>query len=82
MSADVKTRTNNPIDQYLPKHAHFSVREIATFLDVSLSTVYQMIAEGALPAIHVGGLIRVSRDKFIGWYGQVSEVEDDSKWAT
>jgi excisionase family DNA binding protein len=39
------------------------VKEVAELADLSRNAVYQMIVPGKLPAIRLGGAIRLPRDK-------------------
>jgi excisionase family DNA binding protein len=41
----------------------YKVKEVARLADLSPNAVYQMIARGELPAIRLGGAIRLPRDK-------------------
>jgi excisionase family DNA binding protein len=61
------------IEKYLPPRAHFSAKEISQVLGVSDSSVYQMIAEGALPAVRIRGQIKIQRERFISWYQKLSK---------
>ncbi len=63
------------IDEFLPKRAHLSPAEVAKFLGVSLSEVYGMLADGALPVIHIGCLLKIPRDRFERWY--VAQLDGD-----
>ena len=56
------------IESYLPGRAHFTPDEVARFLQVSTRHIYEMIAEGALPAKPVGRAKRIPRDLFCQWY--------------
>jgi len=38
-----------------------SVRELARYLGVSLRTAYQLVSDGAVPAVRVGGQYRIRR---------------------
>jgi excisionase family DNA binding protein len=41
----------------------YKVKEFADLADLSLNAVYQMIARGQLPAVRLGGAIRLPREK-------------------
>jgi excisionase family DNA binding protein len=45
----------------------YSYREVARRLDVSYSTVRRLVADGALPAIRVCGLPRVTHQALLGF---------------
>jgi len=38
-----------------------SVREVAEYLRISLRTAYQLVYDGAVPAVKVGGQYRIRR---------------------
>jgi excisionase family DNA binding protein len=52
----------------LPPKANLRIKEVADFLDVSDSTIYDMINEGALPCLVIKGQKRVPRAEFEIWY--------------
>ena len=41
--------------------AYFSIRELARYLGVSRRTAYNLVTEGAVPSIRVGGQHRIPR---------------------
>ena len=41
--------------------------DLAPLLDVSRSRIYQLISTGVLPAIRVGGSLRIPREAFERW---------------
>ena len=45
----------------------WTVKEVANFLKVSRSWVYQKTAGGELPCLHVGGLVRFEPDAVRAW---------------
>ncbi len=76
MAADANTETDDPVDLYLPKRPHLSVREVAVFLGLSQGKIYQMISDRFLPAIRIGGLIKIGRERFLAWYREQSIGQD------
>ena len=44
-----------------------SIGEVATYLDLTVSTVYRLVKRGAVPGFKVGGQWRFSRDKLEAW---------------
>ncbi len=61
----------------LPPKANLRPDDIAAFLDIEKSLVYEMIAEGDLPSlqVHSNKSIRIPRDRFLAWYNsRVQEV--------
>ena len=54
----------------------WSVEDVATYLDVSTSWVYNAAASGNLPVVRVGSLLRFNRDAIIEWVrgGEVASV--------
>lgn len=56
------------IEDYLPGRAHFTPAEVARFLQVSPRHIYELIAEGAMPAKEIGRVKRIPRDLFCRWY--------------
>jgi excisionase family DNA binding protein len=51
----------------LPAHENLTVLEVATFLRVSDRMIYKHVAEGDMPSIRVGRLIRIERSAFLTW---------------
>lgn len=47
------------------------VPEIAADLGVSTGRVYQLISDGVIPAIRVGGAIRIPRSAWEEWLRQI-----------
>jgi excisionase family DNA binding protein len=45
----------------------YRVKEVAQMLRVSLATIYEEIARGALPAMSIGGAKRVEHDDFMAY---------------
>jgi excisionase family DNA binding protein len=69
MSNDINAReTRDAIGKYLPPRAHFTVIEISKVLGISSSSAYAMIARGVLPAVRIGGHLRIQRERLIEWY--------------
>ena len=56
------------------------VKEVADFLDVSDSTIYEMVNEGALPCLMIKGQKRVPRAEFERWYR--AQVQRSAKVAS
>ncbi len=54
----------------LPTKDNLTVATIAAFLDVDENTIYEMAADGALPAFKVGRLWRIPRAEFLSWYNK------------
>lgn len=53
----------------LPNHANLTPMEVARFLAISLTLVYELINNGDLPHRRIGKkIIRINREKFIAWY--------------
>ena len=52
----------------LPAKANLTVSTVAHFLDLDEDTIYEMAAEGALPAFKIGRLWRIPRAEFLDWY--------------
>lgn len=52
----------------LPDKDFLRPRDVADFLDVSLSTIYELINDGEMPHIPVGRQKRISRSAFKAWY--------------
>jgi excisionase family DNA binding protein len=46
-----------------------TAQEAATHLRVSRHTVYHMVNGGRMPAVKVGGQIRIPRDELEAWIG-------------
>lgn len=58
----------------LPQHRDFTAREVARFLRIGLTTVYEMVHAGKLPAYRtgrVGWTVRIPRQAFWEWYAQL-----------
>ncbi len=63
--------------QGLLAKANLRIKEVADFLDVSDSTIYDMINEGALPCLMIKGQKRVPRAEFEIWYrAQIQQSSD------
>ncbi len=45
------------------QHPLLSVTEAAEYLSVSRTTVYRLVHAGAVPAVKVGGQLRLDRDE-------------------
>jgi excisionase family DNA binding protein len=56
----------------LPSKANLRPKEIATFLDISLSKIYELIGAGELPSCKVGNQYRIPRDRFLLWLSHAS----------
>jgi len=52
----------------LPKHPNLFPSEVATFLRISLTTVYDMLQQGIMPAKKIGHQWRIPRDQFVDWF--------------
>jgi excisionase family DNA binding protein len=52
----------------LPPKANLRPAEVAAFLDINVQTVYDLIAEGLIPAIKYHREYRIPRDKFLVAY--------------
>ena len=50
-----------------PEPTHYSVRELAERYGVSKKTFYRLIADGALPAVRVGLVLRVPAAAVASW---------------
>lgn len=61
-----RTRIDRPAP--LPHHDHLTVREVANFMRVSRTTVYDLVREGTVPSFHFGRQIRIPRVRFLTWY--------------
>jgi excisionase family DNA binding protein len=57
-----------PNSQTLPDHANLTPREIAAFLRVSLSTIYESLNAHDIPSVRIRHQIRIPRDHFLEWY--------------
>lgn len=51
-----------------------SVPEVAKVLGLSRTRAYELIRSAGFPHIRIGNRIVVSRDKFIAWIDQQTEV--------
>jgi excisionase family DNA binding protein len=49
----------------LPQKPNLRPGEVAEFLDVSLTMVYDMIHTGDLPSLKIGAHYRIPRDSFV-----------------
>lgn len=47
--------------------------EIAPLLGVTTGRIYQLIAEGTIPAVRVGGALRIPRSAWDSWLGAMSK---------
>lgn len=57
----------------LPAHAHLTVWEVAHFLRVSPTMIYDLVSTGDPPPIRIGKAgktIRIPREQFLAWYTQ------------
>lgn len=61
------TSTSDQTDRLL-----FKVEEAAKSLGLSRSKVYELIAEGHLPAVHIGRTTRVTKDALDSFVEQLS----------
>lgn len=61
-----RTRFDRPAP--LPHHDNLTVREVANFMRVSRTTVYDLVHEGTVPSIPMGRQIRIPRVRFLTWY--------------
>lgn len=52
----------------LPNRDNLFPREVAKFLRISLTTIYDMLQEGSVPAKRIGGQWRIPRKEFLDWY--------------
>ena len=55
----------------LPAKANLRPVEIAEYLDVSLTTVYELIKSGRLPSKIVGRQLRIPRELFLRSYDEL-----------
>jgi excisionase family DNA binding protein len=62
------TRKSAPVP--LPPHDFLTVAEVAAYLYVSKTVVYELIGEGALPALRVRRQIRIPQQAFLGWLAE------------
>lgn len=54
--------------------------EVAEVLGIGRSKAYELIASGALPAVHIGASVRVPLDKLRVWIdGQVESRESSRR---
>ena len=51
--------------------------DVAPLLGVSRNRVYQMIQEGTLPAVRIGGAIRIPRAAWERWLARLEEKADE-----
>lgn len=51
----------------LPPKPRLRPSEIASYLDVALSTIYELIRSGELPAKKIGRQYRIPREEFLRW---------------
>ena len=52
----------------LPPHSHLTPQEVATFMRVTVRTVYRLCEESELPFLRWGHVIRIPRAQFLRWY--------------
>lgn len=52
----------------LPPKANLRPAEIADYLDISLTKIYELLNDGTIPSIRVGRQLRVPRKEFEVWY--------------
>ena len=52
----------------LPNRDNLFPREIAKFLRVSISSIYEWLQTGTLPSRRIGGQYRIPRKEFIEWW--------------
>ena len=52
----------------LPQHDNLTVREVARFLRVSQTVIYEMVADNELPAKRIRHQIRIPRNEFLRWF--------------
>jgi excisionase family DNA binding protein len=53
--------------------AFLRVSDLAPVLDVTAGRIYQLIADGEIPAVKVGGAIRIPRQAWEQWLAGKSE---------
>ena len=51
----------------LPPKVYLRVAEVASYLDMSDTKIYELIKMGAVPAMKIGRDIRVPREPFLQW---------------
>ena len=51
--------------------------EVAQMLGLGRSKTYQLIKDGAIPSIQIGGSIRVPADSLNRWIEELVEPKDD-----
>jgi len=56
--------TQQALDK-LPPKANLRPAEVAAFLDINSQTVYELIAEGIIPAIRMRRQYRIPREQFM-----------------
>jgi len=52
----------------LPNHPNLLPKEIAVFLNISVTQVYRMMQDRTIPHVKVGEHYRIPREKFSEWY--------------
>lgn len=52
----------------LPNHPNLHPKEVAAFLRVNVTWVYDQIQQRNIPGLKVGAHYRIPRDKFLQWY--------------
>jgi len=60
----------------LPPKANLRPQEVADFLDISSSKVYQLIHNGSLPSKRIDGAIKIPRADFSEWYAALPSAAD------
>ncbi len=45
----------------MAEQMYYKVSQVAELLGISRSAAYELVREGVIPAVHLGGMLRVSR---------------------
>ncbi len=69
--------THSILADVAPKQLFFSVKEVATLLNIKESTVREWIYQGMLPAKKFGRAVRIPRDVLEQW---INEQPNAAGW--
>lgn len=61
----------------LPPKPNLRPSEIAEYLDVSVSTIYELIKSGDIPSKLVGRQLRIPREQFLEWDASLPSGAED-----
>ncbi len=53
-----------------------NVGEVAEWLSIKKSTIYDWASKGRIPCLRVGGLLRFDRGDLVGWLASRKEFAD------